>query len=601
MTDRAQQIERSTGATGSRAGRVGRSRRSVLLLCDDQRGHANTVLDHIAALVATSDHDVRVFNPCGMARSRYLDLNEFDAVAIHYSLVIVSDYYLAPAFREQIRRFPGLKILFIQDEYRWVDEITAMMRYLGIHVLFTLLSPEKIPTVYPESRVPGVVKLTTLAGYVPDHLVGLETPPIGTRPIDIGYRGRTLPYWLGRLAQDKVRIGQGVLACAGRYNLRCDIAWDERDRIYGHRWIQFLQSCKATLGTESGASITDFDGSIERQTKAYLAEHPTADFEEVHRAILGPYEDNTRVTAISPRIFEAAALRTALILFPGEYSGIVKPWVHYIPLAKDFSNMDEVVACLRDSEFLEELTERTYRDLVASGRYGQSVLSREFAEAVSRYGVARGRRPAIRYQLARLEQPCAVAMQRARRAVQPILRLPSTLLKGWMALLFLLGAKGGWRAMVGLCTDRELRRRVRFTALLKDILKLVAVGRARYGAQAVRGRFTVAVQVDPIHGKLLFESRPVHAADRAETERGSTTDESWAHAAMLVRQGRLETMIWNHTALGGDVRVRLVPGIGLVLSVGEYDWYSFDSFVELARRRPEQAATMLLPLLAVEA
>ncbi|MGH2397175.1 MAG: hypothetical protein ACRDFW_09335, partial [bacterium] len=300
--------------SGSAVPASGHLKPSVLLLCDDNRGHANTVLHHIAALVNWAEHEVRVFNPCGMARSRYLDLNEFDVVVIHYSLLIISDHYLAPTFREQIRRFQGLKIQFIQDEYRWVDEITAMMRSLGIHVLFTLLSPSEIVKIYPESRLPGVVKLTTLAGYVPDGLVGLQTPSLEARPLDIGYRGRTLPYWLGRLAQEKVWIAQGMLARASKYNLRCDIAWAEQDRIYGQRWNQFLMSCKATLGTESGASITDFDGSIERRTKAYLAEHPTADFHEVHREVLAPYEDNARVTAISPRIFEAAALRTAMIL-----------------------------------------------------------------------------------------------------------------------------------------------------------------------------------------------------------------------------------------------------------------------------------------------
>ncbi|MET0513765.1 MAG: hypothetical protein ABW047_00330, partial [Nitrospiraceae bacterium] len=76
---------------------------SVLLICDDNRGHANTVLDHIAALTAHSAHDVRIFNPCGMKGSRYLDLSEFDVIVLHYSLVIISDHYLSPAFREQIR------------------------------------------------------------------------------------------------------------------------------------------------------------------------------------------------------------------------------------------------------------------------------------------------------------------------------------------------------------------------------------------------------------------------------------------------------------------------------------------------------------------
>ena len=37
---------------------------------------------------------------------------------------------------------------------------------------------------------------------------------------------------------------------------------------------------------------------------------------------------------ISSRVFEAIASRCLLILFKGDYSGIIKPWKHYLPLEK---------------------------------------------------------------------------------------------------------------------------------------------------------------------------------------------------------------------------------------------------------------------------
>jgi hypothetical protein len=69
------------------------------------------------------------------------------------------------------------------------------------------------------------------------------------------------------------------------------------------------------------------------------------------------------------RIFEAIALRTALILFEGTYSGVVVPNLHYIPLKKDLSNFDEVLKQLADDEYLERLTQRAWDDIVGSGRY----------------------------------------------------------------------------------------------------------------------------------------------------------------------------------------------------------------------------------------
>ena len=72
---------------------------------------------------------------------------------------------------------------------------------------------------------------------------------------------------------------------------------------------------------------------------------------------------------ISPKFFEAIRLRTALVLFEGKYSDLVAPDTHYIPLKKDYSNIDDVFAKLEDFDLLESLTSRAYRDIVESGRY----------------------------------------------------------------------------------------------------------------------------------------------------------------------------------------------------------------------------------------
>jgi hypothetical protein len=49
-----------------------------------------------------------------------------------------------------------------------------------------------------------------------------------------------------------------------------------------------------------------------------------------------------------------------MVLFEGRYSGVLKPHRHYIPLKKDFSNFDEVVAKIRDVEGLQEMVDRTF-------------------------------------------------------------------------------------------------------------------------------------------------------------------------------------------------------------------------------------------------
>jgi hypothetical protein len=84
---------------------------------------------------------------------------------------------------------------------------------------------------------------------------------------------------------------------------------------------------------------------------------------------------------VSPKIFEAIRLRTALVLFEGEYSGAVEAGRHYIPLARDFSNVDEVFTKLDDLDFLTALTERAFHEIIESGRYSY----RAFVEGVDNH------------------------------------------------------------------------------------------------------------------------------------------------------------------------------------------------------------------------
>jgi len=188
------------------------------------------------------------------------------------------------------------------------------------------------------------------------------------------------------LREDRDR--RGFLERAAGAGLNLDIAWTENARIYGDAWNEWVASCKATLASESGSSITDFDGSIERAVRAYLAEHPTAPYEEVEQNVLATFPPSPVINTTSPRIFEAAALGTAMILFPGEYSGVVEPWEHYIPLEKGLSNLDEVVAAVRDAETLSRLTGDAHRDLIASGRYSYRAFVNGFDEDVANRATA---------------------------------------------------------------------------------------------------------------------------------------------------------------------------------------------------------------------
>ena len=69
-----------------------------------------------------------------------------------------------------------------------------------------------------------------------------------------------------------------------------DIEVDDRHRIYGPDWYRFVGSVRATLGTESGANVFDFDGSIGAAVAASLKETPDATFDDVFNSVVAPHE-----------------------------------------------------------------------------------------------------------------------------------------------------------------------------------------------------------------------------------------------------------------------------------------------------------------------
>lgn len=364
----------------------------ILLLCDDKWALAKTLIDHIEAFTKYSRHWIVPFNPRPIGKrstpnidtfGSSIDFASFDVIVIHYSIWVIWDNYLPPTIRQKIRAFKGLKVQFIQDEYRQVNRTIDVIVDLGIHVLFTLAPKTTADQIYGDPRLETVTLATTLAGYVPKNMSERNPIPVSDRPFDIGYRSRPVDFHLGRLTQEKVRIAKEFPQHADHHGLSYDISWRQEDRFYGDEWVNFLQSCKAVLGTESGASIVDFDGDIESEVEAFLRLNPDADFDTVFERVLRPHEGNILYNTISPRVFEAAALKTPLIMFPGKYSGIVAPWDHYIPLEPDFSNMADVADKIKDTAYLQDMADRTYRDIIATGAYSYARFLGSFDKVIS--------------------------------------------------------------------------------------------------------------------------------------------------------------------------------------------------------------------------
>ena len=62
---------------------------------------------------------------------------------------------------------------------------------------------------------------------------------------------------------------------------------------------------------------------------------------------------------------------------------MLEPETHYIPVRRDFSNLDEALERLHDAPAVEAMTERAYRDVYLSGRNNASVLADQLYQEVA--------------------------------------------------------------------------------------------------------------------------------------------------------------------------------------------------------------------------
>lgn len=398
----------------------------ILLLYHHPVGpNAATISEHVHAFGRFSRHRVVAVNTeFGLPPA--LRERQFAAIVLHYSLFGTVPYEIDPASLALLRDRRGtVLIAFFQDEYHHCRQRFAFINDYRVDCVYTLVEPRYWDQVYRAyTRVPELVH--TLTGYVGPEITERarrHAKPDGVRTLDVGYRARHLHFYMGVGAQEKTRIADEFVRRTIGRGLRLDIDTAESNRLYGDAWDGFLGNCRAVLGVEAGVSIFDLDGAAEAAANEYLARHPGASFDEVHAAVLAPFEGPIEYRTISPRHFEAAAFRTVQILFEGHYNGILEADRHYLALRKDFSNLDDVLRRLADPAERRRVTDAAYDDLIGAGRYTYATFVEAFDARLAERGILPrdgGRLAGLRVTLTAARHARAVMHERERvaRALQ---------------------------------------------------------------------------------------------------------------------------------------------------------------------------------------
>lgn len=362
---------------------------AILLIYYQSMGSGATALtDHVNAFSQYSQFPVISLNT-EFGFDTELSRWRFPVIVLHFSLFDSGRYRLESHWEQFIaEQRQAYKIAFFQDEYEHCQQRYTFLNRHRVDCVYTCYAPACWDATYRKHTVASEL-VHTLTGYVNEALANKANRfarPDVQRQIDVGYRARRVPLRFGAAGYEKWQIGEVFRQRCKKVELVLDISSREKDRIYGDRWFRFLGNCKAVLGTESGSSITDLDGEVAAGCQALIEKNPQITFAEASRYLLHRYEDTLPLRTISPRCFEAAALGTCQILFRGDYAGILAADVHYIPLEKDFSNVDDVLRQLCDPALRAERVAAARRDLIDSGHY--SYLG--FIEAFDRRLVQKG-------------------------------------------------------------------------------------------------------------------------------------------------------------------------------------------------------------------
>lgn len=264
---------------------------------------------------------------------------------------------LTKAVQRVLRFRRGKLVLFVGNEFKNLHNKREMIRYLKAEYVASQLPLEPAQWLYEDT---GANIFTMPHALNPEEF--RPTTPHANRYIDIGVRSAEYPWYLG---DQERNLTQKAFELFKNYQMTLDISFSPEKRFDRPGWANFLNNCKGTFSTESGTSFLERDDKTRLAVNAFLEKYPDATYEDVFERFFQNYKNPVSGKLVSSRHMDAIGTKTCQIMFPGEYSGILKAWEHYIPLEKDFSNIQEAVSLFKDDKFRQDMVDRTYEYVLA--------------------------------------------------------------------------------------------------------------------------------------------------------------------------------------------------------------------------------------------
>ncbi len=277
--------------------------------------------------------------------------------------------YVSPALEAELRHARVPIVFFPGNEYKLMPEKIEFARRMGVVLLVSQIARTEVLDLYSQH-------LGCRAIFVPNAVFDpapfVDVKPADKRGIDIGYRAFPGVLYLGH--DDRTRIAEIVGPLASARGLRLDVSLDPAARLSEPEWHGFLGDCRGQLGTEAGTEYFELDDSTRLAINAYCDRNPKATFRDIEAQFFAVDTPHVSGRTISSRHIEAAAARSVQLLFPGTYGDAFAPNVHYLEVARDGSNIGDVLDQFADRTFCARMADAAYS--AAAEYFGEQRLMR---------------------------------------------------------------------------------------------------------------------------------------------------------------------------------------------------------------------------------
>jgi hypothetical protein len=360
--------------------------RTLILYTQRNLNLRQTVKQHLFSFQKDKGLDITYVNVINKF-PKFLSNYSYDLLILHYSFLGGHRFFADEKL--WLKKTKGIdslnvkfKVAIPQDEFLYTDRLYFLFKKVNVDmILTTLYSDKDIKLFYERDKLykPSIKKV--LPGYLDESIINYcikNEINFNDRKVDIGYRGRNLNYVCGEHGEQKYNLTIFFKSFFKDKNLKFDIEnTDESNHLKnfvftGEKWYDFLLSCKSVLGCEGGSSLYDKDGNITRKVKDFLKHNPKATFQDVKKKCFLKEDFLIENYALGPKNLEATASKTLQILVEGNYNNVLIPWRHYIPLKKDYSNIDVVIKSLSDTELCQKIINNAYKEIALNKDYTYS-------------------------------------------------------------------------------------------------------------------------------------------------------------------------------------------------------------------------------------